>query len=75
MRALVRIIQKKKSHHALFANNTEAGKFIILTVQNHRGHGYNKGATRGGGGRKRQVISWAERGSSSFLDCVVAVSG
>jgi hypothetical protein len=31
-----------------------------------------KGAKRGG--RKRQVISWAERGSS-FLDCVVAVSG
>jgi hypothetical protein len=27
------------------------------------------------GRRKRQVISWAERGSSSFLDCVVAVSG
>jgi len=28
-----------------------------------------------GGGRKCQVISWAERSSSSFLDCVVAVSG
>jgi hypothetical protein len=72
MPALVRIIHKK-SHHALFANNTEAGKFIILTVQKYRGHGRNKGVRKGG--RKLQVISWAERGSSSFLDCVVAVCG
>jgi hypothetical protein len=58
----------------LFANKTGTGKFIILTVQYYRRQGYNKGARRERG-RKRQVISWVEKSSSSFLDCVVAVSG
>jgi hypothetical protein len=83
IRAFVRIIPPpqlpppQKNPIMLYLQNTEAGKFIIPTVQNYRGQGCcNKGAKRGGGGRrKRQVISWVGRGSSSFLDCVVAVSG
>lgn len=73
MRALVRIIYKKNPIMLYLPTTLRQGNLLFLQYRTTEGMDVIKGI--GEGGRKRQVISWAERGSSSFLDCVVAVSG